>query len=91
MKEDSTVSSIEKVTPTDVTVKNADGTKTVAPATMLSKDALGNLVLNKAAIAAKGALGATPAPQQKPITPGQKVNVVTDAVEQERLKRLAGL
>ena len=89
MKEDATISSIEKVTPTDVTVKNADGTKTVAPSSMLSKDAQGNLVLNKAAIAGtKPAVpGAPPVPAEKPPTPGQKVSVVSDSV----LRRLAGL
>lgn len=79
MKEASTISSIEKVTPTDVTIKNADGTKTVAPATMLSKDDKGNLMLNKAAVkpgvAAPGA-----APQQNTPQPGQKVAVVTDSL-----------
>ena len=48
--EDSEPASIEKVQGAEVTVKNADGTKTVAPSTMLSRDAQGNLTLNKAAV-----------------------------------------
>jgi hypothetical protein len=77
--------SIEKVQGTEVTVKNQDGTKTVAPTTMLSKDDKGNLVLNKSAVQKT----ATPN-QSNPITPGAKVNVMS-SIETESIKKLAGL
>lgn len=85
MKEDFEIGSIEKVTPTDVTIKNSDGTKTIAPSTMLSKDENGNLVLNKAAIPGAPQPG-QPAPQQKPDSDapqaGQKISMVKDGVNE---------
>jgi hypothetical protein len=44
-KED--VSSVEKVQGSEVTLKNQDGTKTIANTSMISKDSSGKLVLNK--------------------------------------------
>ena len=88
-KEDATVSDVEKIQGTEVTLKNPDGTKTVAPTTMLAKDEKGNLTLNKSAVAATGQTGAKP--EDKPITPGAKVNVVSSESAITSLKRLAGL
>lgn len=63
--------SIEKVTVTDVTINNPDGTKTVAPTNLLQKDASGKLVLNKSNLN-----GANPA-QQNPVKAGEKVSIVS--------------
>ena len=54
VKEDNTVKqgTLDKIDQSSntVTIKNQDGTQTVAPTTMLSKDASGKLMLNKPAI-----------------------------------------
>lgn len=80
LQEDQTVSDVEKVQGTEVTLKNPDGTKTIAPTTMLSKDEKGNLTLNKSALASTGSGDQS---QEKPITTGAKVNVVSDSVQHQ--------
>lgn len=90
---------ISQATASDVTVNNPDGTKTVVPINsgLLSKDATGKLVLNKAAVKP----GQAPAPGQQtqqnksPFQPGQKV-AINSSVDHEQqaledILKIAGL
>lgn len=93
------IGDIEKVQGTEVTVSNPDGTKTIAPTSMLSKDANGKLTLNKS-VAQQRTMNSAPAnmqqqqqgqQQQQPlqVKPGEKINVVADDIN--TITALAGM
>jgi hypothetical protein len=94
-----TVGKVSQTTGTNVTIDKPDGTKLVVPTNtgMLSKDSNGNLVLNKAGITTTqgnqqtGQQNAQPnSPQNKPVQPGQQVQLNND-IELESIKKLSGL
>lgn len=76
---------ITQATAKDVTIDNKDGTKTIAPTTLLSRDDKGNLVFNK-----QMAASTQSTPQQKPIQAGQSIQI-NAGLEVDKIKKLSGL